>query len=81
MLRLARPPIGLDKRRAAIEIELEVSAEMADEARDGMECDGLFVDCWDMDTDPFCIQGLDDLDWSHRGGSLPFEILEGLGAL
>ena len=81
MLRLARPPIAIDKRRCAIEIELAVSAEMADEARDDLERDELLVDYWDMDTIPFCTPGLDDLDWSHRGGSLPPEILEGVGAL
>ena len=50
LLRLARPPIAIDVRRGAIEIELAVSAEMADEARDDPDSwDTLLVDYWDMD--------------------------------
>ena len=79
LLRLARPPIAVDVRRGAIEMELAVSAEMADEARDDPDYwDTLLVDYWDMDTVPCCIPGLDDLDWGHRGGSLPPEILGGV---
>ena len=66
LLRLARPPISLESRRCAVEVEMWLQAQMTDEDHH-----------LQMEEDPFGFDvGLDDLDWTNRGGSLPCDILE-----